>query len=313
MIIAPRADHGTRACYVGGCRCDECRAANATRARERTARARERANEVMPTGPAIPSTMQRGTVTIAIVRCPGAAGAACVVAGGTWLNGATKARGVCAACVVRATVWDGVVSSVRVRRHLRKLSKRGVGYKAVAAACDVAASTLGDVLAGEPMVRASTERRVLAVDTAAIADGALVDATTTNARIAAILARGFTRLHVAELLGCVSPALQLGGGERVTAATRARVERLWRRVDRGELEPRQHLVDVADDRAWLLGLLERGVPESWLSRRLGFEVRAIGSRMRPARAARVRGFRAEVAKWPAEWARDFLVQGAVAR
>lgn len=83
-IIAPRADHGTRVCYVGGCRCAPCTASNRDRYRERMTRMREQASEVAPTSPGIPSTMRRGGRDVSILRCPGANGAACVVGGGAF-------------------------------------------------------------------------------------------------------------------------------------------------------------------------------------------------------------------------------------
>jgi hypothetical protein len=159
------------------------------------------------------------------------------------------------------------------------------------------------VLANAPgeAIRASVERRILAVDAGARADGALVPAASTNRKLAALVARGFTKAHLAELLGAESPALQLGDRARVTLATRARVERLWRKVARGEVTPRHDgPVPAPEERAWLLALLDKGVTADWLSGRLGFIARRADcagetpAAMWPANAAAVRALRAEL-------------------
>jgi hypothetical protein len=294
-IIAPREDHGTRVCYVGGCRCDDCLRANRDHYRERQRRMVELAAEVRPSGPPLPGTLLREGREIRVLRCPGANGAACV-RGGTWLRGQSS-TGVCGVCVERATVWDGLVSPERARAHLMQLRRAGVGYKAVAAACDVSASTLTEILDRVGPIRASTERRILAVDTGARADGARIDAKKTNRLIAEILAKGFTRRHVATLIGYSSKAtaLQVGKGKRVTASTAARVAKLARRIERGEVQPVRATADATAERAWLVGLLDRGVDARWLSARLGFFVqRSSTGRMKHANLAAVRAFRAEL-------------------
>lgn len=286
---------GTRAGYVSGCRCRACRDANRDRYRNRQARIREMAAEVQPNGPGLPGTMVRGGREVRILRCPGTGGHPCVVKGASWLKG----RAVCLACVERATVWDGQVPVARAREHLLELRERGVGYKSVAAACDVSHTTLGRVLANVGTIRASTERRILAVDEGARADSALVPADRTNSIIAEMRARGFTLRHLGRLFGYQSPShLQVGALARVHASTEALAEKLWRRVERGELAPERVLADARAERAWLLELLDRGVPALWLSERLGFHVQrsdvAKGERMFPKNRDAVRALRAEL-------------------
>lgn len=291
--IGARSEHGTRARYVAGCRCDACRESNNIRYRERVARMREAAAEVEPSGPPIPGTMMRQGREVRILRCPGAGGSPCVVVGGAWLKGGKR---LCVGCIERATVWDGQVPVDRARAHMLALRKRGVGYKSVADACDVSASTLGRILAGEGTIRASTERAILAVDEGAAADGAVVCAKRANALIRKMIARGFTRAAIAQLLGYESPALQLGKKRVALARTVARVERLWSRIERGEVHPERAFIDARAERAWLTAVLDAGVPGTWLSDRLGFHVQRgqTSPRMRPENVEAVRRVRGEL-------------------
>lgn len=117
----------------------------------------------------------------------------------------------------RAGDWNGLVDARLARAHLRKLSRQGVGRRAVAAASDVAESLLCDIRAGrKTRIRARTERRILAVTPAMASDRALVDATPTWELLEELLEEGFTEAQLARWLGYETPRLQLGR-ERVTA------------------------------------------------------------------------------------------------
>lgn len=295
MPPAERFPHGTRSCYVCGCRCPECRAANAARYRERMRKMQELAVDVVPTGPPRRGTMRRAGRTYRVKRCPGANGKPCVRRRPAWLRGQGA---VCSACLERATVWDGLVPPDKARKHLLRLRAAGVGYRAVAAASDLATSLVSQILSGGDRIRASTERRVLAVDEAAVADHALVDARAMNATIAELRGRGFTLRQLGELLGYKeNSVLQLGARDRATAITVKKVERLLRRVELGEVEPARAICGAAEERAWLEHLLGRGVPARWLSLRLGFVVAPGGSgRMFAKNRDAVRELRAEVVK-----------------
>lgn len=165
-----RREHGTRLRYIGGCRCVECRKANAAYERRRSlARAQGKANPI--------------------------------------------------------------VDAKEARLHIRKLSKKGVGYRAVAQAAGVARGVVADIKSGrKPRCRAMTVRAILAVTESAAAPRALVDAEPTRRRIRELLAEGFTKRQLARRFGMKSPALQfpLEGTERITAKNAAKVERLWR-------------------------------------------------------------------------------------
>jgi len=126
--------------------------------------------------------------------------------------------------------WNGLVDAGPVRAHLRALSREGVGYKSVAAATDVAPSTLTKILAGERrFIRQVAARRVLAVDVGAAADHACIDARPTWRLIRDMLRLGLTRGEIAQRLGRKRAALQIGK-RLVFARTALEVRRLHERV-----------------------------------------------------------------------------------
>lgn len=279
---------GTRSAYVRGCRCDACREANRAAARERVERVDAARADVAPSGPPLAGTMLRGGIECRIRRCPGANGAVCV-RGGTWMRGATI---VCTACVERAVVWNGLVPPDRARAHLRSLSESGVGYKAVSAACDVAPSTLCRIISKDATpIRARVERAILAVDAGAMADGALVDSAETNAKIATLRARGFTLRHLARLVGysTTNTYCQLGRTARVTLATAAKIEKLFRRALSGELAPERAAIEAPAEHEMLQRCFAAGLTERWLSNAIGVSVHKAGTaRMRVSTVAAIR-------------------------
>lgn len=125
--------------------------------------------------------------------------------------------------------WNGFVDASAARAHLRKLARRGVGKRMVASVSDVALSVLQDVRSGRKRrIRARTERKILAVTTAARGDKALVPAGPTWERIEWLLSEGFTKGRIALELGRKTRALQINR-HRVTVRNAAKVEALWRR------------------------------------------------------------------------------------
>jgi hypothetical protein len=303
-------EHGTRKCYVTGCRCAPCRGANNARYRARVKERLERAGEAVPSGPPLESFLIRAGRWHKVKRCPGANGAPCVRVGGSWLRDSRVQ--VCQRCVERVTIFDGRVDPKRAREHLRALSRVGVGYKAVAEACDVSHTTLNEIISGEKTtIRASTERKILRVDAGARADHALVAGARTNRLIAAMVRRGFTRTHLARLLGYAGPALQIGSRKHAAAITEARVVRLYAKVVAGAIAPERVLQSATEERAWVNELLRLGVDAKWLTKRIGFHItktRSSSARMFPENVERVRAFRAELEQLlrhgdvlPAEW------------
>lgn len=127
-----------------------------------------------------------------------------------------------------------IIDAGRACSHIRKLSHQGVGYKSVAATSGVGDSIVFGIRTGKRQrIRATTERRILAVDADARADHSLVDARKTWQLINRLLAEGFTQTELARRLGSKAkvPALQMKF-DRVTAKNAAKVERLYRRLMR---------------------------------------------------------------------------------
>lgn len=221
--------HGTRARYVAGCRCPECRASNTRAYHERQSRALALAAEIVAAPAPAPQawTAPDGSKRTRVYRraCPGIPGQACP--NHSHLRKDSKG-GVCGRCR-GLLVWNGNVSADRARGHLEALSALGVGYKAAADACGVAKSTLFKVISGTKRVlRRSTAERILEVDPSAIADSAIIDGRPTLALIRQLRAWGLSKAEIARRLGMKAPALQLR--RRVLARSALAVERLHRAV-----------------------------------------------------------------------------------
>jgi hypothetical protein len=211
---------------VSGCRCDDCRGSHRAAYAQRQAAKLAAAPSVIPSGPPGEGILVRGGREHKVRTCPGAGGAPCIRSPAAWLRGQV----ICTACIERATVWNGNVPVGPVRAHLLRLRRAGVGRKSVAAACDVSATIIAEVLAGEKKtIRASTAKRILEVTRDAIADHALVPAGPTWRRIRSLLDEGYRRGDLARRLGCKTSALQLGR-RRVLASTAMRVERLYKQL-----------------------------------------------------------------------------------
>jgi hypothetical protein len=228
-VAAMAFPHGTRASYVKGCHCAECRAANVRAYHERQARAREAAAALDVAAP--PATASKlwtapdGTKRTRIYAhaCPGINGQPCPAS-----SHLRKDSGpVCAACRDRL-VWNGLVSAEKARAHLRRLSRAGIGINAVAAASDLPRSTLAEIRAGrKDLVRARTERKILAVDASCRSDSSFVSAARTWRLIRLLLEEGFTKKELARRMGFAAPAIQFRK-TRVLARTEQRVKRLFR-------------------------------------------------------------------------------------
>jgi predicted amidophosphoribosyltransferase len=225
LTLAMKNPHGTRVRYVLGCRCKPCTAANLALYHARQKQIAEHAVEVRPSGPALEGELVRAGKIYRVRRCPGANGKPCVK-GGAWL----RIGDVCKACIERATVWNGLVETSRVRRHLQRLSRVGVGRRSVADIAGVALSSIHAIKTGRKRrIRAQLERRILAVTKDVMNEATLVDAKPTWKRIGWLLRQGFTRQELARRLGSKSktPALQLKT-DRITARKALAVERLYR-------------------------------------------------------------------------------------
>ncbi len=233
LPAAATYEHGKRARYVSGCRCDDCRAANAAYYHVRKAAADAAA--LAAAAPAKQGFTTFWTDENGRQRkrryqrsCPGVDGKPCPKQ--RHLRKDSKG-GRCGDCSARL-VWNGLVDAAPARRHLRKLSRRGVGYKQVADSACVSRTSVAKVLAGtKRQLRADSARRILEVTAEAIADHATVPAKRVRRLLRKLLEEGFTQSELATRLGskAKTPALQVGKS-RVLASTQLKVERFYQRV-----------------------------------------------------------------------------------
>lgn len=201
--------HGSRSRYVIGCRCDECRSANLRNYHEREARSRE-AVESIPRAP--------GSI------CPGWNGEPCP----RRKKLRSDSAGVCADCRKRA-VWNGLVDATPARKHIRRMSRLGVGYRTLADAAGVNTSTTRQVMTGEKKtIRKSTLERLLSVDEGARADHALIPAGETKRILRELEPEFLTKRNLAAALGYRSYGIP--SAKRITVRNADRIRRFRDRV-----------------------------------------------------------------------------------
>lgn len=128
---------------------------------------------------------------------------------------------------IRTRETAELVDAAPARRHLRKLSRQGCGYKQAADAAGIGKSTAIRILTGEQRVmRACALRRLLAVDAGAAADHALVDAAPTWRLIGELVELGYRKAWLSAWLGTDGKSLQVGKA-KCTVAKAARVRKLY--------------------------------------------------------------------------------------
>lgn len=127
--------------------------------------------------------------------------------------------------------WNGLVSAKRARAHILKLSRQGVGRRAIAEASDVGATVIFQIRSGKKLrIRKRTEKKILSVTAAAVAGGALVPAERTLRLINRLIqVEGFTKAEIARRLGYKTEKLQIKPG-LICARTAVAIERLYRRL-----------------------------------------------------------------------------------
>lgn len=177
----------------------------------------------------------------------------------------TYAKARARAC--KAGDWNGIIPAAKARAHLAALAAQGVGRRAVGAACDVADTTLSAIISGDKTrIRARTERAILAVTVAAVADRALIPAGPTWKLLDELIASGYSKSALARELGYKTRALQLNR-HQVTARNAADVERLHRRL---------RMVDAAPSLRRLNELANEGYTRRRIAEQLATEATRIG-------------------------------------
>lgn len=146
----------------------------------------------------------------------------------------------------KAGDWNGIVPAAAARAHMLKLSKQGVGRRAVGAVTDIGDSILHAIRSGEKKnIRARTERRILAVTKEMASGGALVDAKPTWKLINKLLNKGYTKTQIAHALGVEKPALQINKVQ-VTVQTAYDVEKLYKKCEELQFSDAAHPRVIAE-------------------------------------------------------------------
>lgn len=133
----------------------------------------------------------------------------------------------------KAGDWNGIVPADRARKHLRSLSRQGIGRRLVSEISGSATSTIQAIKAGrKTCIRARTERAILAVDREARSGGTLVPAEPTWKRIDELIEEGFIETELAGRLGYKCRKLQFAR-HQVTARTEQKVMRFYASIMEG--------------------------------------------------------------------------------
>ena len=147
--------HGTRARYVCGCRCAECRRATADYERCRLERANAAARDLPLAAPVLIARSWAGGTRI-VKTCPGADGRPCIKRRGVRSD---SPGGRCADCRW-ALLLGALVSAAPARRHLIALARHAVGRRSVHASSDVAETLLQEIRQGRKRrIRRQTAQR----------------------------------------------------------------------------------------------------------------------------------------------------------
>jgi hypothetical protein len=137
---------------------------------------------------------------------------------------------------------NGLVDAEIVRKHLLRLSYRGIGKRAVHDASDVSLTSIEKVRSGKrKTIRAYTAKKLLSIDSRAVSDGANVSAGRTWQYLNWMLKKGYTKSEIAERLGTKSN-LQISRYS-VRAKTAQKVRRLYREL-KEEVEREKNFVPI---------------------------------------------------------------------
>jgi len=131
-----------------------------------------------------------------------------------------------------------LVDAGPAREHILWLSSQGIGEQAVADATDLDRSTVSRIRGGRlPRIRATTNVKILAVDTGARLDGSLVPKEPIKRLVRKLRNQGYTLRFLARSLGYKSPMLQFlyQPGKLMRARNALDLERLFFKIQRGKI------------------------------------------------------------------------------
>jgi hypothetical protein len=126
--------------------------------------------------------------------------------------------------------WNGIVDAAPARKHMAKLSRAGVGRRAIGGVTDIADSVLHEIKSGRRRrIRARTLRKILGVTPAVRADHSHVPAAKAWRLIGALLEEGYSKAELARRMGLKTPAIQMRR-DFITAKSEQRVIALHGRL-----------------------------------------------------------------------------------
>lgn len=132
--------------------------------------------------------------------------------------------------------WNGLIDAAEVRRHLLRLSRRGIGRHTVADITGLSRSSIDQYRSGQRRnIRAMNAKKILAIAPEdRVNDAQLISARRTREQIQWMLNEGFTKAEIARRLGYTTPALQIARGGLITTRNAQKVEQLYNRLRLGE-------------------------------------------------------------------------------
>jgi hypothetical protein len=129
----------------------------------------------------------------------------------------------------RQGLWNGLVSARRARRHILRLSEKGVGRATVSKVAHISRTVIVKIRSGQrKRIRALTEKAILLVTPHDARGKTLVPAEKTWKLIDWFLSEGFTEARLARELGYKNRSIQFNAN-LVTAANAKKVEELYSR------------------------------------------------------------------------------------
>lgn len=163
--------------------------------------------------------------------------------------------------------WNGIVDAGRALAHIKWLSKRGIGRRAIAAASDVSETCIADIRAGKKTrIRARTERNILAVTQDAASDRALINAGPSWKLINELLSKGVIKSRIARELGYKGAGIQLNK-HKITVRNAYKVQQAHARlINSDEIQ-----VDASRAKSRIRHLRAELISALHLARELGME------------------------------------------
>jgi hypothetical protein len=129
------------------------------------------------------------------------------------------------------------IPATETRKHILKLSRRGIGVGTIADCAGVSATVVGLVRCGvKRIIYNTTAERVLAVDETAQQNKQIVSARESHHILNTLVEYGYTKRQLAIWMGYSGPNPRFPYRDKITAKTALRVTKLVRLLEDGKLK-----------------------------------------------------------------------------